>query len=128
MIVPERALAVYGTLAPGESNHRVVAGIDGRWVEAALRGHRFHARWRGMPGYPGFVADSDGPVVPVLVLVADAIADHWERLDDFEGPGYRRREIEVLDRVGRGVVGRAFVYETVLDGPTAPDSTDPSGV
>ena len=112
---PERALAVYGTLAPGESNHHVVAGIDGRWQEIAIRGHRFTARWRDTPGYPGFRPDPDGPAVPALALVTDELIDHWDRLDAFEGPGYRRVEIEVFDRSGATGLGRAFVYETLAD-------------
>lgn len=114
-IAPERALAVYGTLAPGESNHEVVADIDGRWVEAAIRGHRFTARWRDTPGYPGFRPETDGPVVPALILVADELPTHWERLDAFEGPGYQRVEIDVFDRAGAEPLGRAFVYETLTE-------------
>lgn len=114
-IAPDRALAVYGTLAPGQSNHTVVAGIDARWVEATIRGHRFTARWRDTPGYPGFRPDRNGPVVPVLILVADELPDHWDRLDEFEGPGYRRVEIDVFDRTGTERLGRAFVYETLAE-------------
>jgi gamma-glutamylcyclotransferase (GGCT)/AIG2-like uncharacterized protein YtfP len=113
--VPDRALAVYGTLAPGEPNHHVVADIGGRWVEGAVRGHRFEARWRGMPGYPGFLPDAGGPVVEVLVLVSALLGEHWGRLDDFEGPGYRRREVEVFDRLGAGSLGQAFIYETLVE-------------
>ncbi len=112
-ITPERALAVYGTLAPGESNHHVVAGIEGAWVPVAIRGHRFTARWRDTPGYPGFTPDPTGPAVGALALVADELAGHWDRLDGFEGPGYRRVEIEVFDPAGSRALGRAFVYQTL---------------
>ena len=116
---PDRALAVYGTLAPGGSNHHVVAGLGGRWLDGVIRGHRFEARWRGHTGYPGFRPDPAGPAVPVRVLVSDRLADHWERLDDFEGPGYRRVVIDVLGRGeadGPEPIGRAWVYEC-LAGP-----------
>jgi gamma-glutamylcyclotransferase (GGCT)/AIG2-like uncharacterized protein YtfP len=115
VLVPARALAVYGTLAPGRSNHHVVAAIDGQWVPASLRGHRFTARWRDTPGYPALRPDPGGPVVPALILVADELAAHWDRLDAFEGPGYRRREIDVFDPTGVERLGRAFVYETLPD-------------
>ena len=114
-LTPARALAVYGTLAPGRSNHHVVADIGGRWVEGAVRGHRFDARWRDMGGYPGFRLDPGGPVVPVLVLVSDMLDRHWDRLDNFEGPGYRRREIDVFEPSGTGSLGRAFIYETLAE-------------
>ena len=115
LLVPARALAVYGTLAPGESNHHVVAAIDGRWVEGAVRGHRLEAHWRGMSGYPGFLPDPLGPLVEVLVLVSALLGRYWERLDDFEGPGYRRREVDVFDRFGAGSLGQAFIYETLVE-------------
>jgi len=120
-ISPNRALAVYGTLAPGASNHQVVADIDGQWVEAAIRGHRFTARWRDTPGYPGFRPDPGGPVVEALILVADELPEHWDRLDGFEGPGYRRVEIDVFDRAGVQALGRAWVYETLTEFWDEPD-------
>ncbi|MEM9562154.1 MAG: gamma-glutamylcyclotransferase [Actinomycetota bacterium] len=114
-ITPQRALAVYGTLAPGESNHDVVAGIGGAWVPIAIRGHRFTARWRDTPGYPGFTPDPAGPIVEALALVADDLTGHWDRLDGFEGPGYRRVEIDVFEPGGNRAVGRACVYQTLPD-------------
>ncbi len=110
---PERALAVYGTLAPGRSNHGVVADIAGRWVPGLVFGHRYETTWSGMTGFPAFRPDPAGPAVEVHVLVSDELAHHWDRLDRFEGPGYRRREIEVVDRDRREMLGRAFVYETL---------------
>lgn len=114
-ISPDRALAIYGTLAPGRSNHHVVADIEGDWIDVAIRGHRFTARWRDSPGYPGFRPDPEGPIVEALVLASDEMSAHWDRLDHFEGPGYQRIEIEVFDRTGTEVVGRACVYETLVE-------------
>jgi gamma-glutamylcyclotransferase (GGCT)/AIG2-like uncharacterized protein YtfP len=111
----ERALAVYGTLAPGQSNHHMVADIDGRWYEVAIRGQRFQAVWSGTFGYPGFTADPDGPLQPAMVLASAEWADHWDRLDRFEGPGYERRVIEVFDRAGQRSLGWAHYYETLVD-------------
>lgn len=112
-MIPEHALAVYGTLAPGQSNHHVVADIEGLWVEGAIRGRRFEAVWSGTFGYPGFAAEPEGPLQPVLVLVSAFLPEHWDRLDAFEGPGYERRVIDVFDRSGDGPMGQAFVYETL---------------
>lgn len=112
--IPDRALVVYGTLAPGQSNHDVVADIGGEWIEVSIRGERFHAVWSGTFGYPGFTADPDGPLQPALVLASDELAAHWDRLDEFEGPGYERRVIEVFDRSGRTSLGYGYVYETLV--------------
>ena len=89
------ALAVYGTLMPGESNHHVVAMIRGRWHSGTVRGHLGQKTSGTYHGYPALRLDRTGPTVPVAVLVSEELTAHWERLDDFEGPEYRRVEVEV---------------------------------
>lgn len=123
-------LAVYGTLAPGESNHREMEGIDGRWEPAVMRGHRFTTVWRSNQGYPGFIADPAGPEQQVLLFRSTDLADHWERLDEFEGSGYRRRLITATTTEGEKVP--AWTYEVqvepgntiVLHGAVAPGGAD----
>lgn len=112
---PATALAVYGTLAPGESNHHVLADIDGSWIDGRVRGHRYHGTWRGLTGYPALRLDENGPDVPVRVLVSDELERRWEQLDWFEGPGYRRRAVEVLAPDGGPRLGIASVYEARVD-------------
>ncbi len=105
-------LAVYGTLAPGESNHHMVESLSGRWRAATVRGHRFDAVWRGMGGYPGFVVDPTSEELDILVFESDELVSYWPALDEFEGPGYRRRGAEVRLESGEAVT--AQVYQTVL--------------
>lgn len=116
-MIPERALAVYGTLAPGESNHHVLLGVDGQWIDGYIRGYMFDVTWGGAEGYPGVVLDNAGNLISVRVLVSDQLDKHWDRLDRFEGPGYRRIPVEVLDRSESGdvgdVIGTAFVFEAL---------------
>lgn len=117
-MVPERALAVYGTLAPGESNHHAMLGISGEWIEGFIFGYKFEVTWGGADGYPGVVLDRSGNRIPVLVMVSADLDRHWSRLDDFEGPGFRRVEVDVYadrDSDGPAVIGRAFVYEALTD-------------
>lgn len=83
-------LAVYGTLAPGRPNHRQLDGLVGRWIDGTVRGHLRHDGWGAELGYPGIVLDPDGPTVDVEVFESADLADHWARLDEFEGSGYRR--------------------------------------
>lgn len=108
----EQRLVSYGTLAPGRENHGQLDGLHGRWLPGRVRGVVGEGTWRSTFGYPVLVLDPDGPVVDVLVFESPDLPDHWDRLDAFEGPGYRR----VVTRVdtAEGVLD-ACVY--VLDVP-----------
>ncbi len=102
-------LAVYGTLAPGRSNHHQLAGLQGRWFDGSVRGRLAAAEWGEWVGYTGIlVGDADeADVVAVLVFESDDLPEHWSRLDLFEGPAFRRTPVEV-DTVDGVVI--AFVY------------------
>lgn len=118
---PDRALAVYGTLAPGEENHHAMLGIDGTWVDGFIFGYKFEVTWGGADGYPGVVLDPNGNRVPVTVMVSDDLDKHWRRLDDFEGPGFRRVVVDVYgpatDTADADdlelVIGQAYVFEAL---------------
>jgi gamma-glutamylcyclotransferase (GGCT)/AIG2-like uncharacterized protein YtfP len=84
-----RALAVYGTLAPGEPNHWIVSRLRGEWIDGTVNGYVFEIGWGPAEGYLGFVPD-DKARVEVKVLVSDDLDRHWHEIDDFEGPGYER--------------------------------------
>lgn len=106
---------MYGTLAPGEVNHHAVATIGGSWHRGVVRGYLFEIGWGPAEGYPGFVADPDGHRVEVMVLVSDRLASNLRRLDDFEGPGYRRRPIAVADPETGEPMGDAQIFEALTD-------------
>lgn len=106
-------LAVYGTLAPGESNHHELDGIRGRWVRGTVRGHRHDSGWGAALGFPALVLDDSGPEVAVQVLESDDLPAHWGRLDAFEGPGYRRVIVQV--HTAEGVLD-AHLYAAADDG------------
>lgn len=108
---PHNALAAYGTLRPGEVNHHVVKQMKGRWIDGIIRGYVFDVSWGGADGFPGFQPAPDGHHIPVGVLVSDDWDRHWDRLDRFEGPGYRRTVIDVFDPDGRQAIGQAHVFE-----------------
>ncbi len=83
-------LAVYGTLAPGRPNHHQLNGLSGRWIEGTVRGQLLQEGWGAEIGYPGILLDLDGPTVGVQLFESSDLPDHWTRLDEFEGSGYRR--------------------------------------
>jgi gamma-glutamylcyclotransferase (GGCT)/AIG2-like uncharacterized protein YtfP len=83
-------LATYGTLAPGRPNHHQVSALEGRWRRGHVRGTLINAGWGADHGFPGLVLDSAGEDVMVDVLESSDLPAHWSRLDEFEGPAYRR--------------------------------------
>ena len=111
----ENSLAFYGTLRPGEHNHWVVKNIVGSWTEGVVRGYVFEVTWGQYEGYPGLVLDPKGHRVPVSVLTANDLPAHFDRIDDFEGPGYDRRPTTVYHPDGLTTLGQAGIYETLTN-------------
>ena len=109
---PDR-LAVYGTLAPGRSNHHEVAMLRGPWVHGTVRGYLHESGWGAALGFPGLVLDASGPEVAVQVLESADLPAHWDRLDAFEGPGYRRVLVAVQIDAG---VSDAWLYALSPEG------------
>ena len=105
--MPER-LFVYGTLRPGWSNHHVVAGIPGRWRRGTVRGRLREGDRGSSTGYPALVLDDDAGPVPGDLLESDGLTDAWDRLDAFEGEGYRR--VRATVRLDDGTSVPAWVY------------------
>ena len=81
---PDARLAVYGTLAPGESNHRLVVLLDGDWSPCTVHGRRSTRR------YPVFTWDPTAQPMPMQLLRSADLSSIWPRLDKFEGADYRR--------------------------------------
>lgn len=91
----DRRLAVYGSLAPGRSNHDQLAGLAGEWQAGIVRGRLVASGWGAAQGYPGLHPDPFGPEASVLLFTSDDLPDHWPRLDAFEGAEYERVVIDV---------------------------------
>lgn len=104
-----KRLAVYGTLAPGQCNHHIIAPLRGSWTAGSVRGILHNPEWATVGGFPSFTHDPDGAPVPVQMLESDDLPGHWERLDHFEGSGYRRIVVPV--ETANGTV-TANIYAT----------------
>lgn len=89
-------LATYGTLAPGRQNHGQLSDLPGRWFVRYVRGHLVDEGWGARFGYPALIPNPDGPRIDVSVFESPALLDHWQRLDAFEGSGYRRVAVDVF--------------------------------
>lgn len=108
MTDPSELLVVYGTLAPGRSNHHVITALRGTWTDVFVRGHLHSGGWGMTSGYPGLIPDPDAGRVPVKLFSSPDLPRHWKRLDEFEGPDYHRVLIPVEDE--DGVFAMANVY------------------
>jgi gamma-glutamylcyclotransferase (GGCT)/AIG2-like uncharacterized protein YtfP len=113
----EHRLAVYGSLAPGKSNHHQLAGLSGDWRPGVVRGRLKNEGWGSGEGFPGLSPDPMGPEVPVQVFVSADLCAHWARLDAFEGADYRRVPIEVATPDGPL---EAYIYAVGLHAAAPP--------
>lgn len=104
----EHRIAVYGTLAPGRSNHAQLSGLRGRWIHGTVRGRLWPEGWGAALGYPGIELDPGGPLVDVHLFESGELPNHWSRLDEFEGPGYRRVIASVATEEGELP---SYIYE-----------------
>ncbi len=104
---PEQRLAVYGTLAPGKSNHHQLADLRGDWRHGFVRGRLYP-----VGANVGLVLDKTGPAVPVQVFTSPDLPAHWAKLDEFEGSEYPRARVGV--ECG-GETLEAYIY--VIVGP-----------
>ncbi len=104
-------LAVYGSLAPGRSNHFVIEGLDGHWTAGFVQGELHEP----VPGkgrrFPALVWDPDGSRIDVMVLTSPDLPGAWPRLDRFEGPAYRRTVVPVEDPSGAVIVANIYELE-----------------
>ena len=100
---PTRKLVVYGTLAPGQPNHHIIAGIAGSWFDCVVRGSI-----RSEGGLPVFAWNPSGPEVRAQLFVSADLPESWAQIDAFEGSPYRRHLIPVKQE---GDFAVANVYE-----------------
>lgn len=102
-------LAVYGSLAPGKSNHHVVETLGGKWIRGQVYGRLLHEGWGDELGYPGLLLDEEQDAVTVELLISSVLPEHWERLDEFEGQGYQRSLTTVHCEDGQTRVANIYV-------------------
>jgi gamma-glutamylcyclotransferase (GGCT)/AIG2-like uncharacterized protein YtfP len=85
---PSGKLVVYGSLAPGEVNHELLADITGDWEQCYIRGAIAESR--------GLRRLHRGPAYDELtakLFASKELPLLWQRLDSFEGTSYKRRLI-----------------------------------
>lgn len=96
----DHSLAVYGSLAPGKENHHQLADLRGEWRHGHVTGRLVEKGWGADMGYLALIPDADGTRIDVQIFHSPDLPDHWARLDEFEGDGYRREAISVITANG----------------------------
>jgi gamma-glutamylcyclotransferase (GGCT)/AIG2-like uncharacterized protein YtfP len=82
---PDRRLAAYGTLRPGEPNNSKLAKFHGIW-----RDGRVHGAVILKDELPYFDWDLSATEISVKIFESVELETNWSYLDSFEGPSYRR--------------------------------------
>ena len=106
-------LFVYGSLAPGKINEHLLAGIEGTWEEATVRGILHSKGWGANFGFPGLVLSKEGVKVSGQLFSSNELADHWEILDEFEGESYKRILAEVT--LTDNITVDAYIYTVEIE-------------
>jgi len=101
-------LFIYGTLAPGESNHGVVENIPGHWEAARIKGTLFKQGWGTDLKAPAVIPSENGEDVNGYLFSSKQLSEHWAMLDEFEGSEYKRVLVQATKDSGETV--EAFVY------------------
>jgi gamma-glutamylcyclotransferase (GGCT)/AIG2-like uncharacterized protein YtfP len=85
---PTEKLFVYGSLAPGQPNHRILSDLQGTWTNCKIKG------WiMKMGGLQYFNWDTRGDDIEVQLFTSSKLHENWEFLDRFEGTSYKRHLI-----------------------------------
>ena len=108
IIINMERLFVYGSLAPGKSNHHIIKDIPGTWDAATIKGKLFQEGWGAYLGYPGVIPNEDGDIIEGYLFSSDQLSTYWDMLDAFEGDGYVRQLVTVISESGELV--EAYIY------------------
>ncbi len=108
VLTPDHYLIVYGSLAPGQSNHHELSHLEGTWVKGHINGYVKQIGWGANLGYPGLSWDQNGPRVEASILHSTGLHQHWNKLDEFEGHEYNRMIIPFIADDNQTGLGHAY--------------------
>lgn len=102
-------LFVYGTLRPNEENAHILEAIGGTFKAGYITGTRYSSGFGPDKEHPGVVLTGTSRIQG-YVFYSDNLAHSWESLDEFEGEGYYRVQVNVYFEDGSAET--AFIYTT----------------
>lgn len=109
-----RHLIVYGTLAPGGPNHRLLEDLRGEWIKGWVTGEFIERGWSAAMSYPGLRWCPEGNAIDAFLLISKDLGRMWHRLDDFEGLEYKRIWAPFWTEGGEVMVGNLYAMECDL--------------
>jgi gamma-glutamylcyclotransferase (GGCT)/AIG2-like uncharacterized protein YtfP len=104
---PDERLVIYGTLAPGRENHRVIEDFSGDYRDCAV-----HGRIDEVDGLPYFTWAPSGASIGAQLFTSRQLPEKWDDLDRFEGDGYKRR---LIPATADGELSVASIYLSTAD-------------
>jgi gamma-glutamylcyclotransferase (GGCT)/AIG2-like uncharacterized protein YtfP len=100
---PSKKLISYGTLAPSQPNHSLISDLTGEWKECVIRGTMNQHQ-----GLSRFLWNPNGSEQTASLFSSNDLPNYWDRLDRFEGGGYRRQLIPAKTKFGIEI-GYAYI-------------------
>ena len=79
-----------------------------------MHGSLVEEGWGAELGYTALIPDPDGRRIDVFVFESPALVDHWQRLDAFDGSGYRRVAVDIFTHEGV-LTASIYVLANTLD-------------
>jgi gamma-glutamylcyclotransferase (GGCT)/AIG2-like uncharacterized protein YtfP len=104
---PDERLVIYGTLAPGRANHKVIEDLRGSYSDC-----RVHGRISEVDGLPYFTWAPSADSLGAHLFCSKQLPEKWDDLDRFEGDGYKRRLIPATVEGGLSI---ASIYMSTAD-------------
>ncbi len=107
---PEKALIIYGSLAPDRPNHSKIKHIAGCWKKGIIKGKLENKGWGADLGYGGFKHTNikEQEVIEAFILFSNELDKYWQFIDEFEGKEYNR--ILVKYELENGEIGIGNIY------------------
>lgn len=101
-------LIVYGSLAPGRTNHGQLAALGGEWTGGWVTGDRVPMGWGIELGYSAVRWRPGGERIAAWLLNSAGLPAAWDRLDAFEGAVYQRMLAPFHTEAG--IIAVAYLY------------------
>lgn len=107
---PSTRLAVYGSLAPRQTNSIILENINGTWTKVFIHGDFFE-----QDSFKYFSWNINGQSVSISMLSSGKLAEYFEQLDKFEGSDYQRVWVPVEDEFGKIFIANIYAASEEWD-------------